>query len=111
MFRLNYVNKYGIPALENTSQSLTDSSLTYNFNRHPYVGFNFQGLFVVKITGTPEAPTDAVPIYFNTPTIAGTNSQIYDQSGTAYTTATWPGDGIYLVWYDRTTNEVRLLTS
>lgn len=107
--RINFVNSRGIPCLETISASLSETAETYTFNYHPDFAMNFQGLFAVKVTGTPAAPTDAVPIYFasgGAPTV-----QVFDAAGTALTTETWPGNGVYLFWYDRTTNITRLMTT
>ena len=109
--RLNFVNSRGIPCLETVSASLTTTGETYTFNSHPYIAANFQGLFAVKVSGTAAAPTDAVPIYFTTAGVGNSTVQVFDAAGTALTTATWPGDGVFLFWYDRTTNVTRLMTT
>lgn len=108
---LKNVNRGGIPCLETKSATLSSSALTYAFNPHPFVGNSFQGLFAVKVSGTPTAPTTAVPLNFTTEGVGGSTVVICDAAGVELTTATWPGDGVYLFWYDRTTNVTRLMTT
>lgn len=105
---LRFVNTRGIPCIETIGATLTTTGETFSFNSHPFLRTTFQGLFAVKVSGTPTAPETAVPIYFTTS--GGGTVQLYDAAGTALTTATWPGNGVYLFWYDSTTNITRLMT-
>lgn len=109
--RLNFVNKLGIPALETISATLTTTGETFYFNRHPAFDIYFQGIFLVKVSGTETAPDTAVPIYFDSVGTNNTKTPVYNAAGTALTTATWPGDGVYLFFYDKSTDILRLLTS
>lgn len=107
--RLNFVNTRGIPCLETVGCNLTTSAETFSFNPHPYVNNYFQGLFIVKVSGTPTAPTTAVPIKFATVGLDNSLVDVTNYSGAGYTTADWPGDGVYIFFYDKTTNILRLL--
>lgn len=109
--RLNFVNKLGIPALETINATLTTTGETFYFNRHPAFDIYFQGIFLVKVSGSETAPETAVPIYFDSVGSTSTKTQVYNSAGTEITTATWPGDGIYLFFYDKSTDMLRLLTS
>lgn len=108
--RLTFVNQRGIPTLETVGNTLTTTELTYSFNRHPALNMVFQGVFIVKVTDTPTAPSTAVPIYFDSVGVSNSSIAVTNAAGTALTTATWPGDGIYIFFYDRATNILRLLT-
>lgn len=107
---LRFVNRGGIPCLETVGVELTTSAETFSFNSHHNIGMNFQGLFAVKVSGTPTAPGTAVPINFTTIGVNGSTVPVYTASGAALTTANWPGNGVYLFWYDRTTNITRLMS-
>lgn len=109
--RLNFVNTRGIPTLETIGNTLTTTSSTYTFNTHPTFNAIFQGIFIVKVSDTPTAPSTAVPIYFNSTGLSNSSIAVTNAAGTALTTANWPGDGIYIFFYDRSTNILRLLTS
>lgn len=106
MTPLRYSNRNGFPCIESTAATLTTTGLTYAFNRHPYVNNYFYGGLFIKLTGTPTAPTTAVPVYFLT---QGSNTtEVLDKNGAAITTATI-ADGIYIAFYDRDTNKLQLL--
>ena len=111
MTRLNFVNKVGIPTIATTGATLTDTGLTYSFNNHPYIRLGFQGLFVVKVSSTPTAPSTAVPVYFTTTGVSNSTVEVCNAAGTALTTSTFPGDGVYVFFWDDTTKILRLLTS
>lgn len=104
---LKFTNRVGIPAIENESVSLTTLGETFSFAKHPYTEMYFQGGLWIKINNTPESPTPAVPVYFKTGN--GDSVPVHNFAGTAFTTATFPGDGIYLGFYDADTNKLRLL--
>lgn len=109
--RLNFVNTRGIPCLETVGCTLTTEGETYSFNQHPYVSSFFQGVLVIKVSGTQTAPTTAVPIKFNTIGLDNTSVPVTNSTGAGYTTSDWPGDGVYLFFYDRATNVLRLLSN
>ena len=108
---LRFVNQRGIPCIEDTGVTLTTTAATFSFNRHPFVGDNFSGLILVKITSTITAPTTAVNIQYVTTGVSNSTQTVYeDDTTTAVTTATWPGPGIYLAMYDRESDKLVLLT-
>lgn len=102
------VNREGIPCIESQGVNLTATAEIFSFSRNTYRA-NFSGLIVVKIGDAVAAPTTAVPIEFVTTGVAGSNISVLNSAGTAFTTADWPGVGIYLAFYDREINELRLL--
>lgn len=109
--RLKYVNTRGIPALETIRATQNTTGLTFTFNNHPYVNDFFQGFFVAKISGTPAAPQSAVPVYFDTDGVANSSIPVTNATGAGLTTTDFLGDGVYLFFYDRTTNVLRSMTT
>lgn len=109
--RLSFVNTRGIPCLATIRAAQSSTGLTFFFNSHPYVNNYFQGLFVVKVVGTPAAPTTAVPVYFETDGVSGSSIAVNNSTGAGLTTSDFPGDGVYLFWYDRDTNVLRLINT
>lgn len=109
--RLKAVNQRGWPTIETTGATLTTTAETFSFAAHPYVGAPFQGGLYIKITGTPTAPTTAVPIQFTTTGVANSTVAVYNAQGTALTTETFPGDGIYIGFWDTDTGLLRLLNA
>jgi hypothetical protein len=101
MTPIRFSNRAGFPCLESTGTSLTTTSLTYSFTSYPILDYFYGGIFV-KLVNTPAAPTTAVPVYFN-------QVPVLDAQGEAVTTDTLPGDGIYLVFYDKDSKKLQLL--
>lgn len=106
---LRYVNGRGVPCIESVSAVLTDTGLTFGFNRHPYTSNNFSGFIVVKVENTFTAPETAVPVYFTTQGVSGSTIALTTLNGDAVTTTTWTGTGIHLVFYDREDNILQLI--
>jgi len=109
--RLKAVNQRGWPTIETTGATLTATAETFSFAAHPYVGAPFQGGLYIKITGTPTAPSTTVPIQFTTAGVANSTVAVYNAQGVALTTATFPGDGIYIGFWDTDTGLLRLLNA
>ena len=107
---LRRVNGGGIPCIESTAVSVTTSAVTFTFNSHPFVGNNFSGLILVKISNEFTAPDPAVPVQFVTAGVANPTQPVLTFNGTEVTTAEWEGVGVYLFFYDRENNQLILLT-
>lgn len=109
MTPLKFCNKLGFPCLENVSAALSTTAEVFTFNPHPFRNHNFSGGLFVKIHGTATAPTTAVPIQFATEGVPGSNIAVAGTDGEALTTATWPGNGVYLMFFDKDENKLMLL--
>lgn len=107
---LKTVNRNGFACIESTNVTLSTTAEVFSFNRHAFGGANFQGGFFVKIAQSEATPTTAVPIQFTTTGVPGSTVNVYDAKGDQFTTDNWPGEAIYLAWFDTETNQVRLLT-
>lgn len=108
---LYLANRNGIPCIESTGVTLDAESATFSFKAHPQVNAFFQGAIFVKINDTFTAPTPAVPIRFSTTGIANSTKTLKGYNGEDVTTANFAGTGIYIVFYDRATDTLQLLTS
>lgn len=104
-----FCNRNGIPCIESQSVSLTTAACTFFFKNHPFVNSNFQGLIAVKISQSFTAPSLAVPIQFSTGSNAEATNIVKTYSGTNITTADWAGTGIYLMFYDRSSDTLQLI--
>lgn len=100
-FVFNRTNLSGIPCIESKSISANTTSVTFNFDPSPAVSPRFSGLIAVRISEAAEASADALPVYFNVPSIAGTTIALTEAGGTAVTGADLAASSIYLVFYDR----------
>lgn len=101
-------NRQGIPRLETTGVTVGTNEVTFNFNNHPFLLRNFNGLLLIRIAqAIPAGTTATLPIVFNTngraknvTKIGGTNVLVSDITGT----------GIYLAYYESNTDTLQLLT-
>jgi hypothetical protein len=101
----NRVNYNGIPCIESTSINVTSTAATFNFNASPLVNSRFSGIIAVRTT--EESETE-VPIFFNVPSIAGTNIALTTFNGAAVTGSNFE-PGIHLVFYDRFNGILQLI--
>lgn len=108
MAPIRHSNKNGFPLLENNTVNLTTTALTYSFSVIPFYNGSFYGGIFFKLTGTPSAPSSAVPVQFQ---FAGNNNVIpvYDANGVALTTADIK-DSIVLGFYDKDNNQLRIIS-
>ena len=110
-FFLRKVNDRGIPCVESTGVTLTDTAATFSFASHPLFRSNsFSGIIAVKIKDEFTVPATAVPVVFTTAGVPGSNQPVIGYNGEAVTTAEWAGRGIYLFFYDRESNVLQQLT-
>ena len=103
------VNRSGIPALRSLSVSVTTTDVRFDFNNHRNVGSPFRGLIVINLAQSiPTGTTGTLPIIF---TSEGGNAQpLTTYNGDAVTVADIAGTGIFLVWFESSTNTLQLLT-
>ena len=102
------VNRLGIPAIKTISAVLSTDRLTLTFASHPNVSDNFQGLFLVYVSGLPTLPETAVPIYLATEGYLGSEKQLFTPQSQPVTSSEI-AEGVYLCFYDSTTGKVRVM--
>lgn len=102
------VNRLGIPAIKTISAVVANGRLTLTFASHPNVSDFFQGLFLVYVTGLPELPTPAVPIYLATEGYPGSEKQLFTPQSQPVLTDVI-AEGVYLGFYDSTSGKVRVM--
>lgn len=104
------VNRLGIPAIKSIGAELTTTRLTFKFANHMNVSDYFQGLFLVYITSVPAdaATTENIPIYFSTEGYQGSEKQLFTPQ-TAPVFANEVKEGVYLCFYDSTTDRLRVM--
>lgn len=107
-FSIN-VNTSGIPALSSLSVSVSTTQVSYDFNNHRNVGAPFRGIIVVRLQQPiPTGTTGTLPVVFTSG--GGSAQPLTGYNGDAITVADLPGSGIFLVWWDNTSNTLQLLT-
>lgn len=105
-----FSNKQGIPNIESQSVSVGTDAITFNFNPHSQLGAWFQGLIVVKISQSFPTQANPLPIKFATIGFSDSAKNLVAHE-TNVTTGDWPGQGIYLCFYDRATDKLQLITT
>lgn len=107
-FIFNRTNINGIPCIESRSITETTTSVTFNFDASPSVSSRFSGLIAVRIAESAATSADALPVYFNVPSVAGSNIALTTFEGTPINGAELE-EGIHLVFYDRFNGVLQLL--
>lgn len=104
------VNQNGIPAIRSLSVNVTSTEVQFDFNNHQNVGSPFRGLIIVNLAqAIPTGTTGTLPIVF---TSGSSNPQaLTSYDGVAVTAADYKGQGIYLVWFESSTNTLQLIDS
>lgn len=103
------VNQNGIPALKSLSVNVTTTEVQFDFNNHRNVGSPFRGLIVINLAqAIPTGTTGTLPIVF---TSNSSNPQpLTGYNGEAVTVSDITGTGVYLVWFESSTNTLQLVT-
>jgi len=107
-FVYNRTNINGLPCIESRSITETAATVTFNFNSSPVVSPRFSGLIAVKIAEQAATSADALPVYFNVPSIAGTSIAVTTFGGTPVNGVEMT-QGIHLFFYDRENGILQLL--
>ena len=103
------VNQSGIPALRSLSVTVGTTDVRFDFNNHRNVGRPFRGLLVINLAQViPAGTTDTLPIVFTSG--GGSVANLTTFNGDPVTVADIPGIGIYLAWYESSTDSLQLLT-
>lgn len=106
-FPFQYVNINGFPALMSRRTVVSETSVDFVFrpdwDRNP-----FRGLLLINLPeALPAGTTGTLPIRF---TMAGNTANVTLPGGANWTVADFPGPGKYLVFYDRNSSELQLMT-
>lgn len=106
-FPYQYSNINGIPCLEVRKISVSDTTVDFQFNpdwdRNP-----FRGLLLINVPDAiPTGTTTTLPIRFS---MAGNTQNLTIAGGDSVTVADFAGVGVYLVYYDRISNVLQLIS-
>ena len=107
-FLFNRVNINGIPTIESRSITETANSVTFNFSPSIATNMRFSGIIAVRISEQAATTADALPVYFNVPSVAGSSIALTTFGGTSVTGVELQ-EGIHLVFYDRYNGVLQLL--
>lgn len=102
-------NVNGIPAISSNSVTVGTTAVSYDFKNHRSVGGPFRGIIIVRLNQPIPAGTTAT-LEINFTSNSGNAKTLTKFNGEAATVADIPGTGIYLVWYESTSDTLQLLT-
>ena len=103
------VNRGGIPAISSVSVTVTSTAVQFDFNNHPNIGSPFRGLLIVRLNqAIPSGTTSTLPIVFTSG--GGNPKNLTGFNGSDITVSQISGTGIYLCWYESSTDTLQLLT-
>lgn len=106
-FPFQYTNIRGIPTIKAQSVVVSDTSVDYKFNPD-WNARPFRGLLLVYLAeAIPEGTTGTLPVRLS---MAGTTSNVTLPGGANVTAADLPGTGVYLVYYDRFSDVLQVLS-
>jgi len=106
---INVNGNFGIPTLSSNNVAVTTNNVAFDFNNHRNLGRPFRGLIIVRLAqAIPTGTTDTLPIVF---TSDGSNiTPVTTFNGDDVTVSDIPGTGIYILWYESSSDTLQLLT-
>ena len=104
----NFVNRNGIATLDSTGVSVGTDAVTYTLRLPFDTNVNYRGLVLVRLNeAIPEGTTETLPIKFS---MGGFTENVTTYGNTNWTVAD-ANTGIYLLYYNRYSNILQVLTA
>lgn len=108
-YPFNFCNRMGVPMIETTAVSVGTEEVTLTIPNRSFRWLNDKGLALVRLAQSiPAGTTDTLPIVFSANNII---QPLTNVGGEAITVAQIPSTGVYLVYYDKDSNLMQLLTT
>lgn len=102
-------NVNGIPAISSNSVTVGTTAVSYDFYNHRNVGSPFRGIIIVRLNQPiPTGTTGTLEINFTSN--GGNSKTLVGFDNEPVTVADIAGTGIYLVWYESSSDTLQLLT-
>ena len=108
MFINNFVNRNGVATLDSSGINVGTEAVTYTIRLPFDTNVNYRGLVLVRLNeAIPDGTTGTLPIKF---TMGGFTQNVTTYGGANWTAADVAGTGIYLLYYNRYSNILQVLT-
>lgn len=113
VYPFNFANKRGIPLIESSSVTSDTTNAIININSGTFNNLEDRGIFLFRLTSEIPTAAAALPIIFSWNGFNGvTRTQPLTIVGGTNATATQvTGTGVYIIYYDKTSNVLQLLTT
>lgn len=100
-YPFNFANRNGIPMIESTGVSVSDTAVTITIRNNAFRYLNNTGLILFKLNAVIPESAAALPIQFYSGNFTQPLTLI---GGTAATGAQMNGQGVYLIYYAKSNN-------
>ena len=104
-YPFNFANRNGIPMLESSSVTVNDTNVVINIPNRAFRFLNGTGIILFRLN--TEITNDTLPIIFSSNNFTQSLTIV---GGTNATGTNISGVGIYLIYYDKNSNLMQLLS-
>lgn len=109
VYPYQFVNKRGIAEVISTSVSVSTTAVTYVFPPHSFAYTWYKGLILVRLAqAIPDDTTGTLPIMLET---NNASVLLTRAGGEAVTAEDITGNGVYMLYYDKGSNTLQLMTN
>ena len=105
-YPFNFANRNGIPMLESNSVEVTDTNVIINIPNRAFRFLNGTGLLLFRLN--TEITNDTLPILFSSNEFTQSLTLV---GGVAATGADIAAIGVYLIYYDKNSNLMQLISA
>lgn len=105
-YPFNFANRNGIPMLESSSVEVTDTNVVINIPNRAFRFLNGTGIILFRLN--TEITNTALPIIFSSNSFTQPLTVV---GGTGATGTNIADVGVYLIYYDKNSNLMQLLTT
>lgn len=102
----NIVNRRGIAEVASSSVAVNADNVVFSFPNHAFFGGYYKGLVLIRLSEIPTGTTGTLPVVFST---NGVTQAVTTQGGDPLTVEDVAGAGVYLFYYDKSTNLLQLM--
>lgn len=106
-YPFNFANRSGIPMIESTGVSVSDTAVTITIPNNAFRYLNNTGLILFKLNAVIPESAAALPIQFSSGNFTQPLTLV---GGAAATGAQMNGQGVYQIYYAKCSSTMQLLT-
>lgn len=107
IYPFNLVNRRGIADIQAIGVNVTTTEVSFTFPNHAFWNSWYKGIVLIHLPAIPTGTTGTLPIQFET---NGVSIPLTRSNGVAVTAEDILGNGVYLVYYDKTSNLLQLMS-
>ena len=108
-YPFNFCNRNGIPMIETSSVTVGTDNVVLALPNRVFRWLNSKGIILLRLNQQiPTGTTDTLPIVFSANEFT---QPLTNLGGEAITVAQMPSTGVYMIYYDKDSNLMQLLTT